>query len=111
MQFRYLPLSGCEDDNGSKIQNGTAAHLPPSSSSSRINETEIHQPRNLLILPLSRLHLQAPVVHLVHITSSLHVALDVILQVPYGFQGVGYALILLDVADDLGGFGAFGKVD
>ena len=46
-----------------------------------------------------------------NITSSLHVARDVILQVSHGFQGVGHALILLDVADDLGSFGAFGKVD
>ena len=75
------------------------------------NETQIHQPCNLLVLALSRLHLQALVVHLVHVARRLHVAEDVVLEVDDRFEGVGHVLVLLDVADDFGGFGAFGEVD
>ena len=75
------------------------------------NETQIHQPCNLLVLPLPRLHLQTLIVHLVHIARSLHIAQNVILQVADGLQGVGHVLVLLDVTDDFGGFGALGEVD
>ena len=41
----------------------------------------------------------------------LHVGEDVILEFGNGLEGVGHVLVLLDVADDLGGFGAFGEID
>lgn len=75
------------------------------------NETKLNQPRDLLVLPLPRLHLQALLVHLMHVPRRLHVAEDVILQIRHRFQGVGNVLVLLDVADDLGGLGALGEVD
>ena len=41
----------------------------------------------------------------------LHVTEDVVLQVAYRFEGVRNVLVLLNVADDVGCFGAFGEVD
>lgn len=46
-----------------------------------------------------------------HIASRLHIAQYIILQVGHGFENVGYVLILLDISNDVGGFGSFGKVD
>ena len=46
-----------------------------------------------------------------HITSSLHVAQYVILQIGHRFENVGYILILPDISNDVGGFGSFGEVD
>lgn len=68
-------------------------------------------PRNLLILSLSRLYCQTFVIHLMYIARSLHVAQDVILKFGHRLQGIWHILILLDVADDLCSFGAFGEVD
>ena len=45
------------------------------------------------------------------VARSLHVGEDIILEFGNGLKGVGHFLVLLDVADDLGGFGAFGEVD
>ena len=46
-----------------------------------------------------------------HVASRLHVAQYVLLQVGHRFEDVGYILILLDISNDVGGFGSFGKVD
>lgn len=46
-----------------------------------------------------------------HIASRLHVAQYVILQVGHRFEDVGYILILLNISDDVGGFGSFSKID
>lgn len=46
-----------------------------------------------------------------YIARSLHVAQDVILKFGHRLQGIWHILILLDVADDLCSFGAFGEVD
>lgn len=67
-------------------------------------------PRNLLILPLSWLHQQTLVVHFMNITSSLHVAQDVLLKVGNRPERVWNILILLNVPDDFGGLGPFSKV-
>jgi hypothetical protein len=80
-------------------------------SSSRFSETEVNPPCDFLILPFPWLNLQTLVVHLVHIPSRLHVAQDVVLQVADRFEGVGDVLILLNVSNDVRGFGAFGEVD
>lgn len=46
-----------------------------------------------------------------HIASRLHVAQHVILQVGHRFENVRYILILLNVSNDVGGFGSLGEVD
>ena len=46
-----------------------------------------------------------------YISRSLHVLQDIILQVTHGSQRVRDVLVLLNIANDLGGFGAFGKID
>lgn len=46
-----------------------------------------------------------------HVTSRLHVAQDVILQLRHRLQRVGHVLVLLNVADHLGRFRPLGKVD
>ena len=76
-----------------------------------ISNTSNHQPCNLLILPLPWLHLQALLIHLMHVTRSLHVAKDVVLQVHHGLQRVRDVLELLNALDDLCSLGAFGEVD
>jgi hypothetical protein len=47
----------------------------------------------------------------VHISSGLHVAQYIVLQVANGLKGVWDVLVLLNVSDDICGFGAFGEVD
>ena len=68
-------------------------------------------PCNLLVLALPRLHRQAHLVHFVHVACGLHVGEDVVLQLGDGLQGIRDVLVLLDVADDFGSFGALGEVD
>ena len=68
-------------------------------------------PRNLLVLALPRLDLQAAVVHLVHVAGRLHVAEDVVLDLRHGHVLVRRVLVLLDVADDFGRLGALAEVD
>lgn len=68
-------------------------------------------PRDFLILPLSRLYCQTFVVHLVYVARSLHVAQDVVLKFRHRLQRIWRILILLDIADDLCSFRAFGKVN
>ena len=46
-----------------------------------------------------------------HIASSLHIAQYVVLQIGHRFENVGYILILLDISNDIGGFGSFCKID
>ena len=46
-----------------------------------------------------------------HITSCLHVAQYVILQIRHGFENIGYVLILLNISNHVGRFGSFGKID
>lgn len=75
------------------------------------NETQIHQPCDLFILPLARFYLQTLVVHLMDITCSLHVAKDVVLQVTHALEGIRHILVLLNVADDFSGFSTFSKID
>ena len=68
-------------------------------------------PHDLLVFSLPGLDLQALVVHLMNVASSLHVAQDIILQLRHRLQGVGYILELLNVADHLGCLCPLGKVD
>lgn len=46
-----------------------------------------------------------------YVSSGLHVAQYVILQITDGLQGVGHVLVLLDVANDICSLCSFGKVD
>ena len=46
-----------------------------------------------------------------HVASGLHVAQYVVLQISDRFEGIWNVLILLNIPDDVSGFGAFGKVD
>lgn len=46
-----------------------------------------------------------------HIASRLHIAQHVVLQVGHRFENVGYILILLNVSNDVGGFGSFSEID
>jgi len=80
-------------------------------ASIRFNETQIYQPCNLLVLPFPGLDLQTLVVHLVDVTGCLHVAQNVILQIPDRLQRVRHVLVLLHVADDIRSLGPFGEVD
>jgi len=75
------------------------------------NETQVNQPCDFLILPFPWLNLQTLVVHLVHIPGRLHIAQYIVLQVADGLERVGDVLILLNVSDDISGFGSFGEVD
>ena len=68
-------------------------------------------PRNLLVLALPRLDLQAAVVHLVHVAGRLHVAEDVVLDLGNGDVLIWRVLVLLDVADDFGRLGPLAEVD
>lgn len=75
------------------------------------NETQFNQPRDLLVLPLPRFHLQTLLIHLMYIPCRLHVTQDVILQIADWLEWVGHVLVLLDVTNDFGGFGALGEID
>lgn len=68
-------------------------------------------PNNLLVLSLARLDLETLVVHLVDVSSRLHVAQDVVLQLGYGLERVADVLVLLDIADDVGRLRSLGEVD
>lgn len=68
-------------------------------------------PHNLLVLTLAWLDLQALVVHLMHISRSLHVAKDVVLQLGHRLQGVSHILVLLDVTNHLCRLCPLGEVD
>ena len=68
-------------------------------------------PCNFLVLSLSRLHQQALIVHLMHVSSPLHVDQDVFLEFRDRLKGVWYVLILLDIADYLCCFCSFGEID
>ena len=46
-----------------------------------------------------------------HIACRLHVTQYVILQIGHRFENVGHILILLDISNNVGGFGSFGKID
>lgn len=46
-----------------------------------------------------------------YVARSLHIAQDVVLKFGHWLERVGHILVLLDVADDLCGFGTFGEVD
>lgn len=70
-----------------------------------------NQPRNLLIFPLPGLHIQALLVHLVHVSGGLHVAQNVFLQLGHRLQRVCDILVLLNVADDFRCLGTLGEVD
>lgn len=71
----------------------------------------MHKPRDLLILPLPRLDGQTLVIHLVHVARLLHVAQDVLLQLRHRLKRVRHVLVLLNVTDHFGRFGALGEVD
>lgn len=68
-------------------------------------------PCNLLILALAGFNLETSVVHVVYVTGGLEVVEDVILKFGDRLKEVGDVLVLLDVADDLGGLGSLVEVD
>lgn len=55
--------------------------------------------------------MKTPVVHLMHVSRSLHVSEDVILKLRNGLERVRHVLVLLNITDYFCGFGAFGEVD
>lgn len=68
-------------------------------------------PHNLFVFSLSRLHLQALVIHLVHVTGGVHVAQNIVLQFWDRLQRVSNVLVLLYVANDLCRLCPLRKVD
>ena len=46
-----------------------------------------------------------------HVACRLHVAQYIILEIADRLEWIGHILIILDVADNIGGFGALRKVD
>lgn len=68
-------------------------------------------PCDLLILPLSWLNLQTALVHLMDITSGLHISQDIFLKLRDTLQAVRHVLVLLNVTDDLGSLCALGEID
>jgi hypothetical protein len=67
-------------------------------------------PHYLLVFSLTWLYRQTLFVHLMHISSCLHIAQYVLLQLWYWLQGVRYILVLLNITNDFRGFGAFSEV-
>jgi hypothetical protein len=75
------------------------------------NKKMLSVPCDLLVFTLTRLHLQTQFVHLVYIACRLHVRQDIVLQFRDRLQWKWHILVLLDIANHLGGLCAFGKVD
>ena len=46
-----------------------------------------------------------------YVSCSLHIAQDIILEIPHGFEWVWYILVLLYVSNDICGLGSFCKVN
>lgn len=80
-------------------------------SSHQIYQRQCHIPHDLFIFSLTRFHHQTLVVHLVNVSSSLHVGQDVVLEIRNRVQGVWRVLVLLYVSDDLCSLCTLGKVD
>lgn len=68
-------------------------------------------PRNLLVFSLPGFHLQAPLVHIMHVASGLHIAQNVVLQLRNGLEEVGHVLVLLDISNNFGGLEALVEID
>lgn len=68
-------------------------------------------PSDLLILSLSGLDLQTPVIHLMHVASRLHVSQDVVLQLWNRLQRIRDVLVLLNISDDFGRLRTLSEVD
>ena len=46
-----------------------------------------------------------------HVACRLHVVQDIILEIADGLERVGHVLIILDISDHIGGFGALREID
>jgi len=68
-------------------------------------------PSDLFVLSFSRLYLQTPVIHLVDVSSGLHVAKDVVLQLGHRLEEIRHVLILLNVPDHFSSLGTLVEVD
>lgn len=80
-------------------------------SSHECHDRQCHIPHDLFVFSLAGFYHQTLVVHLVDISSSLHVGQDVVLKIRDRVQRVWRVLVLLDVSDDLCSLCALGKVD
>lgn len=68
-------------------------------------------PSNLLVLSFSWLDNETSVIHLMHVSGRLHILQNVLLQLWHCVKRVWHILILLNIPNDLGSLGSFGKVD